>query len=181
MDEVVDTGFQGAGEPSPKKPKYSPKRVCNRVQLIEMPNRPLESGDFAVAGKRRVSAMARGTNQLWIAVEDVEWLINDVAAEVALGGGVPEEEDDSDAEGNCEVQGLQMKWVFGAGHWRADFTSGPLKGTGYTCSLLNMNADKWEAVRTAFAVDFKDASTQDLKEGARLYLKQYCQSLLEGV
>ena len=145
-----------------------------------MPNRPLESGDFAVAGKRRVSAMARGTNQLWIAVEDVEWLINYVAAEVALGG-VPEEEDDSDAEGNCEVPGLQMKWLFGLSAWKAEFTSGPLKGHSYTCSVNNMNQDKWETVRTAVAVDLENATTQDMKEGARLFLHRHCQSLLEGV
>ena len=76
-----------AHAPSPKKQKYMPKRVCNRVQNIEMPIRPPESGGAAVAGQRRVSALARGTNQLWIAVENVDWLINYVAAEVVLGGG----------------------------------------------------------------------------------------------
>ena len=83
---MLDDFREQAGEPSPKKTKYCPKRVCNRVQKIQMPIRPPESGGSAVA-EVRVSAMARGTNQLWIAVEDVEWLINYVAAEVALGGG----------------------------------------------------------------------------------------------
>ena len=104
---MLDDIPEGASEPSPKKQKYCPKRVCNRVQKIEMPIRPPESGGSAVAGQRQVSDLARGTNQLWIAVEDVDWLINYVAAEVALGG--PEEQDDSDAEGNCELPGLRMK------------------------------------------------------------------------
>ena len=36
LDVVVD----GAAQRSPKKPKYCPKRVCNRIQKIEMPVRP---------------------------------------------------------------------------------------------------------------------------------------------
>ena len=94
LDELAE----GAAERSPKKPKYCPKRLSNRVQKIEMPIRPPESGDSAVAEQRQVHVLARGTNQLWIDVEDIPWLINYVAEEVALGG-VPEQQDDSDAEG----------------------------------------------------------------------------------
>ena len=84
---MLDDFTEGASESSPKKQKYCRKRVCNRVQKIEMPIRPPESGGSAVAGQRLVSALARGTNQLWIAVEDVDWLIDYVAQEVALEGG----------------------------------------------------------------------------------------------
>ena len=70
--------------------------------------------------------MARGTNQLWIEVSDIPWLIDYVAAEVALGG-VPEQQDHSDAEGNCEVQGLRMKYDFADRLWHGDFVDGPLR------------------------------------------------------
>ena len=82
----VDDPMMMLDEFEPKKQKYCKKRVCNRVKKIEMPIRPPESGGSAVAGQRLVSALARGTNQLWIAVEDVDWLIDYVAQEVALGG-----------------------------------------------------------------------------------------------
>ena len=47
LDELAE----GAAERSPKKPKYCPKRLSNRVQKIEMPIRPPESGHSAVAGQ----------------------------------------------------------------------------------------------------------------------------------
>ena len=85
--------------------RYAPKRLGNTVFHIEMPQRPPELARTAVAGIRKVSVLGKSTNQLWIAVEDVEWLINYVATEVALGG-VPQLEAAAAAEGNCEVEGL---------------------------------------------------------------------------
>ena len=161
----------------PKKPKYCPKHLSNRVQKIEMPIRPPESGGSAVAGQRQVSAMARGTNQLWIAVEDVSWLINYVAAEVALGG-VPEEQDDSDAEGNCELPQLQMKYDFANKLWTGDFVDGPLQGKTYSSSVAHMNAEKWAIVQAAVAVEFEKATVQQVKEGTRLFLLSHCKSIL---
>ena len=70
-----------------------------------MPQRPPELARKAAAEMRKVSVFGKSTNQLWIAVEDVEWLINYVATEVALGG-VPQLEAAAVAEGNCEVESL---------------------------------------------------------------------------
>ena len=175
MDNLDDLA-EGAAERSPRKPKYCPKRVCNRVQKIEMPIWPPESGGSAVAGQRQVHAMARGTNQLWLAVEDVSWLINYVAAEVALGG-VPEEADDSDAEGNCELPQLRMKYHFAERLWQGDFVDGPLRGNIYSSSVANMTAEKWATVQAAVAVEFENAALQQLKEKTRLFLKSHCESL----
>ena len=173
LDVVVD----GAAQRSPKKPKYCPKRVCNRIQKIEMPVRPPESASSAVAGHCMVHAMARGTNQLWIAVEDVRWLVNYVAAEVALGG-VAEEQDESDTEGNCELPQLRMKYDFAARVWQADFVDGPLRGESFASSVANMSAEKWATVQAAVAVEFEKATLQQLKEGTRLFLKSHCETVL---
>ena len=174
---ILDDIAEGSGEPSPKKPKYIRKRMRNRVHKIEMPIRPPECGGSAVAGHRQVSALARGTNQLWIAVEDVDWLINYVAAEVALGG-VPEHQDDSDSEANCELEYLRMKYLFGDRAWKAEFVSGPLTGTTCTSSVDDMTAQKWATILDAVAVDFAGATLPQKKEGARLFLKKHCETVL---
>ena len=93
-----------------------------------MPQRPAEMAGSVVADLIKVSALGTSTNQVWIAVEDVEWLINDVASEVALGG-VPQLESAAVAEGNFEVEGLRVQWNVGAQSWRAEFVTGELQGT----------------------------------------------------
>ena len=120
--------------------RYAPKRLGNTVFQIEMPQRPPELARTAVADIRKVSVLGKSTNQLWIAVEDVEWLINYVATEVALRG-VPQPEAAAVAEGNCEVEGLRVQWNFGARSWRAEFVSGKLKGTLVHSSVSKMNAE----------------------------------------
>ena len=108
-----------ADEESPaKKVKYMPKRAGNTVLEVEMPQRPPELGESAVADTRKVRLMARTTNQLWMAVEDVEWLINYVATEVALGG-VPQVKTAAVADSNCEIKDLRVQWDFGTQSWRA--------------------------------------------------------------
>ena len=173
----LDVVAEGEAQRSPKKLKYYPKRVCNRVQKIAMPMRPPESASSAVAGHCMVHAMARGTNQLWIAVEDVKWLVNYVADEVALGG-VAEQQDESDTEGNCELPLLRMKYDFAASAWQADFVDGPLRGETFTSSVANMSAEKWATVQAAVAVEFEKATLQQLKEGTRLFLKSHCETVL---
>ena len=92
---------------------YAPKRLGMIVFQIEMPRRPPEMAGAAVADLLKVSVLGKPTNQVWIAVEDVEWLINYVATEVALGG-VPQPEAAAVAEGNCEVESLRVQWNFGS-------------------------------------------------------------------
>ena len=123
----------------PKKIKYAHKRLVHQVVEIKMHERPTQCADSAVAGTRKVRVLARSTNQLWIAVEDVEWLINYVATEVALGG-VPELEVAAVAAGNCEVHGLRMSWDFVNQSWRAGFEAGKLMGTSVSSSLSKMTA-----------------------------------------
>ena len=91
-------------------------------------------------GPSQSKCLGKSTNQVWIAVEDVEWLINYVATEVALGG-VPQVEAAAVAEGNCEVEGLRVQWNFGAQSWRAEFVTGKLQGTIVHSSVSKMNAE----------------------------------------
>ena len=103
-------------------------------------------------------------------------MINYVAAEVALGG-VPEQQDDSDAEGNCELKGLRMKYDFADRVWQGDFVEGPLRGKSFSSSVANMTAEKWATVQAAVAVEVERATLQQLKEGTRLFLLHHCQTI----
>ena len=77
-----------SNESPSKKIKYAPKRLGHQVVEIKMHERPTQCAGSAVAGTRKVRVLARSTNQLWIAVDDVGWLIHYVSTEVALGGAV---------------------------------------------------------------------------------------------
>ena len=160
-----------------KKIKYAPKRLGHQVVEIKMHERPAQCAGSAVAGTRKVRVLARSTNQLWIALEDVEWLINYAATELALGG-VPALEVAAVAAGNCEVQDLRMSWDVGKHSWRAEFVAGKLKGTSVSSSVSKMNAGKWTSVASAVAVEFEKASFEDRKDGTRLFLQAHCAGLL---
>ena len=155
------------------------KHLANTVIQIEMPQRPPEMAGTAVADLLKVSVLGESSNQVWIAVEDVEWLINYVATEVALGG-VPQVEAAAVAEGNCEVEGLRVQWNFGAQSWRAEFVTGKLQGTIVHSSVAKLNAEKWASVSTAVAVEFEKASFEQLQEGTRLFLQKHCEGMLNA-
>jgi hypothetical protein len=174
---LLDDIEKDDSQPASKKTKYSPKRMCNRVFRIEMPNMPPEAGDLAVAGDRMISLLGKSTNQLRICVEDVEWLINYVAKEVALGGVLVEEES-AVAEGNCEGPNLRVRWDFGNKAWQADFVAGKLQYKSFTAGVADMNAEKRASVATAVAVEFEEATWENLEERARLLLQARCAKLL---
>ena len=137
-------------------------RLGHQVVEIKMHERPSQCASSTVAGTRTVRVLARSTHQLWIAVEDVEWLINYAATEVVLGG-VPELEVAAVVAGNCEVHDLRMSWDFGQQSWRAEFVAGKLKGTSVSSSVSKINAEKWTSVASAVAVEFEKASCEERK------------------
>ena len=143
-----------------------------------MPRRTPEMAGAAVADLLKVSVLGKSTNQVWIAVEDVEWLINYVATEVALGG-VPQVEAAAVAEGNCEAEGLRVQRNFGAQTWRAELVTGKLKGPIAHSGVKNERR-KWASVSTPVAVAFEKASFEQLKEGTRLCLQKHCEGMLNA-
>ena len=62
--------------------------------------------------------------------------------------------------------------------WKANFVSGPLRGTTYSSTVSGMSAEPWAVVQTALAVDFEKATKPEMKEGARLLLQKHCEGLL---
>ena len=154
--------------PPGKRPKYSRKRMLDRVFQFDMPNRPPGTAGTAVAESRTISVVAKGTNQLWISIDDLDWLIGYVAVELAFGG-VPLIEESAVAEGNCVVPDLALKWDFGQQSWKAKFVAGPRCGEEFVSSVSKMTAQKWATITDAVAVDFDAASFEELKEGTRAF------------
>ncbi len=77
----------GPATPRANAKGYQRKRQCECAFTVDMPVLPPEAGAEAVAaGTRSVTVMGRGRNKLFIAVNDVDWLISYVAKEAALGG-----------------------------------------------------------------------------------------------
>ena len=76
-DDPMTTLDDVDSKESPSKQiRYAPRRLGHQVVEIKMHERPTQCADSAVAGTRKVRVLARSTNQLWVAVDDVEWLIN---------------------------------------------------------------------------------------------------------
>ena len=143
-----------------------------------MPETPLLSDNAAVAAETyTVSVLARSTNQLWIDIDNIAWLVNYVAKEVALGG-VPEEEP-AVAESNCEVDFLRIQWDSGEQRWQAEFVGGPLAGESFTSRVSTLTSEKWTLVWDPFVCDFAGASFEDRKECIRLYLQDFCARKLQ--
>ena len=166
-------------QPSPKKRGYSLKRWRDRIIDLQMPKTPLLSDNAAVGAETyTVSVLARSTNQIWIDIDNIEWLVNYVAKEVALGG-VPEEES-AVAESNCEVDFLRIQWDSGEQRWQAEFVGGPLAGESFTSRVSTLTSEKWALVWDPFVCDFEAASFEDRKECTRLYLQDFCARKLQN-
>ena len=186
-----------AQPPASKRCKYSPKRTANRIVEMDMPVSPPTTSAAAVAAKgggsgsgsgaadgngggppatRRVSVLARSTNQLWLAVADIDWLVHYMAQEVACGG-VPLEEPMPAVAGNCEVDDVRIRWDFGKKAWVAEFTGGLLVGQKFTSNVSNMSEEKWVMVQSQIGCNLAEASFEQRKEGTRLYLMGHCDRL----
>ena len=70
-----------------------------------------------------------------------------------------------------------MKYDFANRVWEADFVEGPLRGKSFSSNVASMNAEKWATVQAAVAVDFENATVQQLKEGTRVFLMRHCQTI----
>ena len=77
-----------------------------------------------------------------------------------------------------------MKYCFANRAWQAEFVEGPLRGNRFSSSVDNMTAEKWAivqakwaTVQAAVAVEFENATLQQLKEGTRLFLMNHCQTI----
>jgi len=188
LDDPMTALDDNVEAPASKRCRYSPKRTANRIVELNMPAMPPTISVAAVAAEggtggsegvratRRVRVLARSTNQLWLAVDDIDWLVAYMAEEVARGG-VPLEEPPPAVAGNCEVEDLRMRWDFKKKAWLAEFTGGPLVGSKFVSNPSSMSEEKWDKVQSRIGCGLAEASLEQRKEGTRLYLMGHCDGL----
>ena len=130
-----------------------------------------------------VRLLPRGTNQVWLAQSDLEWLVTYIGDEVACGGVEVDEDGPAVAEPNCDVAGLRIEWDFQSGHsWKADFVKGPCCGQKITSSVDKMTSEKWEMMAKVhgYTATFEQASFAERKKATRDFLEHHCRERLKN-
>ena len=115
--------------PPAKKPRYSPKRKKDQVVEIEMPNMPAEVDPNGQQGTRKVQVLARSTNQLWMSVDHVEWLLKLHGERTCLRRGSPRVDVARSGGRNCHCRGaVHSERLADAMGVRAEVVAGSLRG-----------------------------------------------------
>ena len=127
---------------------------------------------------KQIWAWASNHSQLYIGVQDLEWLVGYAAVEVAFGNVNAEPASSSAVAENCEVEHLHVRWCWETGNsYEAVFVDGPLKGETFRSSLGALTEEKWTVAdggRRNFGSTFATA-TYEQRRGATLeFLKQHC-------
>lgn len=180
VDPMSQLASLGDGFVTPKKRKgYLSKRAKNSITEIRMPEQERTSHP-ACTTMRTVRLLATGTNSLWIAAEDIAWLVNCLADEVRSGGvPVPDSPrigEEPGLEENCAAPGVHMRWDFD-GAWEAIVIAGPQKGKKAKSLVANLTEEKWRAV--AAAGSFTTATPQQKKQATFAFLEMYMRQALE--
>ena len=178
LERLTDEAFV-----SPKKRKsYVSKRDKNNINEVTMPE--LERTSHPGCERtRQVRLLATSTNSLWIEKNDIDWLVNWIAAE-HVTGGVPLQEDPlAGIAPNCAASGVHMRWDFD-GAWEAIIIAGSAKGHKTKSYVDKMTSEKWEKVASIhkYAVAYEAASAEDKKQATYHFLEMtmYMQGVMSS-
>ena len=118
---------------------------------------------------------------MWLAVEDVEWLVLWLADEHRSGGVALTEDHDESSAGNCSAPNVHMRYCFD-GTWQAVIIAGPRKGEKVKSHVRNLTEEKWKQVADLheYAVAYKDATVSDLRLATYHFLEAYMKASVEG-
>jgi len=166
------------------------KRASRKIISLTMP--AVAASAFPSASETRViRVFPKGTNQLWLHRDDVPWLVEYVALEVASGGVVQETDPVAVATSNCAAPGVHIRWDFQSGDgWEALFLEGAHKGTSVLSRVSSLTEAKWDKVRSVLGRDgqdalpppvvFSESTLEQRKAAAWTLLEQHCVDLLGG-
>jgi hypothetical protein len=164
--------------PNKKRIKYTLKRK-NKVVDVDMPQcEPTRHPDCT--SRKTVRLLGMSTNQVWLALPDIPWLLTWLA-DVLSTGGVPVPAPAPLAANSPAVAGVNFKWDF-ADSWEAAILTGPNGGTMIRTSVANFTEDKWAAVDAIhkYGVTFA-SSTYDQRKAATLhYLEAHCKRMADA-
>lgn len=164
-----------------KRTAYQSKRSKNMITTIEMPQFE-RTRHPSKTEKRFVRLLAWGTNQTYVSINDVEWLVNWLIDEYT-SGGVSADDSATALVPNCKAPGVHIRWDFG-GAWEAIVVGDapavpeeqPRTPQKHVKSYVSMlTPEKWVTVdkihRYGFA--FEDASPEQLKQATFHYLENH--------
>ena len=163
-------------KPTPKKCKRPRKGL---VIEIDMPLcEPSRHPDCA--SRKTVRVLGFSTNQVWLALADVPWLIQWLVDSVSTSG-VPMLHDAVLTANSPAVAGVNFQWDF-EDSWEATILVGPNPGSTIVSSVSDFAEAKWAVVAPVhnYGVSFADSTYAQKKTATLHYLEYRCTQLLES-
>ena len=179
MSQLEELGSDSA---TPKKRRgqyYESKRGLNRIQTVSMPEYEPVSHPNRME-ERMVRVLPLSTVSLYLCIDDISWLVRWLGDELRSGGVPLEASDPVDAlECNCNAENVHIRWDFG-GAWEAIILQGAKRGHKTTCSVSNLNEEKWLAVGATerYGTVFGMASPEQKKEACFMYLEKHMKGVM---
>ena len=173
---ALDGGECNMDTAKPKPTKYSRKRKGMVVEIDMSQCEP--SRHPHCDSRKKVRVLGVSTNQVWLALSDVPWLIQWLVDAVSTSG-VPMLHDDVLAANSDAVAGVNFKWDF-LDSWQAIILVGPRKGATITASVSNFAEEKWAVVDPVhkYGVSFADSTYAQKRAATLHYLEHHCTRLL---
>ena len=173
---------------TPKKRKgqggkyYASKRGQNKIHTVTMP----EYEPVSHPGRtetRNIRLLPTSTVSTWLCIEDIPWLVRWLSDELRSGGVPLPKSDPLDAlDCNCEAENVHIRWDF-SGAWEAIILQGAKRGHKTTCSVSNLNEEKWLAVGASarYGTDFGNARPEQKKEASFMFLEKHMKGVMASI
>ena len=185
ISQLEDISHENA---TPKKRKgqggkyYASKRGQNKIQTVTMPEYEPVSHPGRTE-ERNIRLLPTSTCSLWLCIEDIPWLVRWLSDELRSGGVPLPKSDPLDAlDCNCEAEHVHIRWDF-SGAWEAIILQGAKRGHKTTCSVSNLNEEKWLAVGATerYGTVFGMARPAQKKEVCFLYLEKHMKGVMASI
>ena len=182
MSQLEEISSENA---TPKKRKgqggkhYESKRGQNKIHTVTMPEHEPVSHPNKTE-ERNIRLLPTSTCSLWLCIEDIPWLVRWISDELRSGGVPLPKSDPLDAlDCNCEAEHVHIRWDF-SGAWEAMILEAAKRGHKTTCSVSNLNEDKWLAVGATerYGTVFGMASAEQKKEACFMYLEKHMKGVM---
>ena len=162
----------------PKPTKYSRKRKGMVVE-VDMPQCE-PSRHPNCDSRKKVRVLGVSTNQVWLALSDVPWLIQWLVDSVSTSG-VPMLHDAVLTANSPAVAGVNFQWDF-EDSWEATILVGPNTGSTIVSSVSDFAEAKWAVVAPVhnYGVSFADSTYAQKKTATLHYLEYHCTRMLES-
>ena len=162
--------------PQPKR-KYTRKRK-GMVMEVDMPQcEPTRHPNCD--SRKKVRLLGLSTNQVWLSLADVPWLLQWLVDAVSTSG-VPVLHDAALTANSPAVAGVNFKWDF-EDSWEAMILMGPQTGTMIRTSVSKFTEDKLAIVDLVhkYGVSFADTTYEQKKAATLHYLEHHCKRMLD--